>query len=90
MAQATLGSTPEGTDTPEKEADDENEPDEANPDSLGFVDYLDVDRLKFISALAQTFDDVAEAEKFIEAERKRWNRDAVLRILTNRKEELAN
>ena len=88
MGQASLGTIGNETETPDEEADEEVKSSDDGPETYDFVDYLDVDRLKFIKALAQTFDDVDEAEKFIEAERKRWNRDAVLRILTGRKEEL--
>lgn len=80
MAQQTLGgggkeSNSSSTDTPE----------ENHTDSHEYVEYLDVDRLKFIKALAATLDTVPEVERYIEAEQKRWNRDNVLRILEARK-----
>jgi septal ring factor EnvC (AmiA/AmiB activator) len=80
MAQQTLNGGGKESNT------SSTDPPEENPtDSHGYVEYLDVDRLKFIKALAATLDTVQEVEEYIEAEQKRWNRGNVLRILEARK-----
>lgn len=93
MAQQSLGgavveSSEEST-APKAGPDAENESgggDDADP--YEFIKYLDVNRLCLIRALAGTFDTVEEAEKYIEAEEKRWARTEVLRILRKKRERL--
>lgn len=91
--QASLDGV-ESTDTsqPDVPADDdtdaEQEGDQSEPDPYEFIKYLDVDSLKLIKGLAGTISSVDEANKYIQAEEKRWNRSDVLRILRSRKEDL--
>lgn len=83
MAQQRLGG---GEAKPESGSDTASE--DATADSYDHIKYLDVDRLKYIKALAATLDTVAEVETYIEAEEMRWDRENVLRILNARKEAL--
>lgn len=85
MAQSTItssqSSSGEATAQPSGTGDD---PDK----SRHFVEYLDVNSMRPIRGLAATLHTKAEVEKYIEAEEARWNRDAVLRILRRRLEEV--
>lgn len=83
MAQQQLGGGA-GNLTPDSDS-------ASNPDKTGahdWIDYLAVNSIQLISALAATLDTVAEVERYIEAETERWNRGAVLRILSARKRAL--
>jgi hypothetical protein len=78
-------------DTPsDKDDSSEESAGQSESDPYEHIKYLDVDSLKLIKGLAGTISSVEEAEKFIQAEEKRWCRNDVLRILRARKEDLTS
>jgi hypothetical protein len=93
MSQTQLGSTDSDTSSGNGEGDastvDTDQTTEENTGEFDYVKYLLPHRLKFIHGLAGTLHTVEEADKYIEAEKKRRDRDDVLRILRNKRDEIA-
>ena len=86
MGQATI--SPSAGNTEPSASAEPNDSESEDEDPFKYIEYLDANSLSLIHALAMSLNTVEEVDKYIDAEEKRWDRDAVLRILRRRRETL--